>query len=257
MITKTQLIVSCIFNGTNAIMLLYYIYDIIIRPIDLEHITRWSYYLNSVFTTLCLICDVLLYLQQDRNKSELQCDYNLMIDNEIINDNNNGIEKLNDWNRNKFSPICNSLSYFVLIGFWLLYFFGNNVLFVNANIRSWFNSYYHHLIISIIIIIDLFVSDRKPHSFSCNDIIIIISIYIIYCFIITVEKYLFKRNAYIFMENSSQIFLLFCTCMTVIFLFINYLIHLFLVQLKLGFNNKKENGTFNLEEINKYEILRV
>ena len=237
-------------------MLIYYIYDIIIRPKDLEHITRWSYYLNSIFTTLCLICDILLYIQKDENISKLECDYNLMIDNEIIN-NNNCVEKLNDWNRNKFSPICNSFSYFVLIGFWLLYFFGNDILFVNANIRSWFNSYYHHLIITIIIIIDLFFSNRKPHSFSYSDIIIIISIYITYCLIIVVEKYLFKRNAYIFMQNPSFLFLLLCTFMTVVFLIISYLIHLFLIKLKLGFDNKKENNILNQEKINKDEIGRL
>ena len=253
MITKNQLIISCIFNGTNTIMLFYYIWDIIMRPSDLEHITRWSYYLNSIFTTICLFCDIVLYFQQ----SDSQNDYKLLTDDNI---KNNSIEKLNDWNRNKFSPVCNSISYFVLIGFWTIYFFGNDILFVNANIKSWFNSYYHHLIITIIIIIDLFVSNRKPHNFSWTYMIIIFATYFSYCLIIIIEKYYFHRNAYIFMKGSSLVFLIFCMCITMIFLMISYLIHIYLIKIKLGKFCEKinENSLINHDANNNNdEVPRV
>ena len=171
MVTKKQLILSCIFNGANTIMFIYYIYDIYLRPIDLEHITRWNYYLNSIFTTICLICDISLYYS--RKNTENDDNYILMSENKDDKDDNKFIEKLNDWNRNKYGVICNSLSYFVLIGFWSLYFFGNSIMLVTKNVRSWFNSYYHHLLIQIIVIIDIFASDRKKIKFSWNFAIVI------------------------------------------------------------------------------------
>ena len=158
-------------------------------------------------------------------------------------DNKNSLEKLNDWNRNKYGPICNSLSYFVLIGFWSLYFFGNKIMLVTKNVRSWFNSYYHHLIIQIIVLIDLFASDRKKIKFSWTQFGIIGGIYVAYCLIIGVEKYILGRNSYYFMDGKSLIFLIVCFLLTSIVLYISYLIHIYLVEFKL--NKLKDSGEEN------------
>ena len=234
MITKNQLIISCTFNGLNTIMFIYYIYDIIQHSTDLEHITRWAYYLNSIFTTICLSCDIILYMSQ---KPEIQYDYKL------LNEKNdeNYVEALNDWNRNKFSPICNSLSYFVLIGFWAIYLIGDNLLLVHKSVKSWFNSIYHHLIITIIIIIDLFVSNRKQHPFNKNYLLTIIGIYATYCMIIAVEKYYFGRNAYIFMKESSKSFLVLCSFLTMSLVISCYFIHIYLIKLKCNYESDKED----------------
>lgn len=232
MLTKNQLILSCIFNGMNTIMFIYYIYDISIRPFDLEHITRLSYYINSIFTTTCLICDIILYYKQlNEENFESQQNYILMKENEEKKDL---IERINDFNRNQFGVIFNPLSYFVAIGFWCLYFFGNKVMLVSKNVRSWFNCYYHHLIIQIIILIDIFVSDRKPIKFSCKQFGIIFGLYTIYCLGISIEKYFIQRNAYYFMEGKSLLFLIFCFLLTSLFLYICYLIHIFLIEFKLS-----------------------
>ena len=239
MVTKQQLIISCIFNGINSIMFIYYIYDIYLRPIDLEHITRWSYYLNSIFTTICLICDIYMYYEiVNKENDEIQKNYILM------NDEQNKIgffERLNYWNRNKYGLVCNTLSYFVLIGFWSLYFFGNKIMLVSKNVRSWFNSYYHHLFIQIIIIIDIFSSDRKKIIFSWKQFGIIEGFYSIYCGIICLEKYIFGRNAYYFMEGKSFGFLIFCYILSSFVIFVSYLLHIYLVEFKLNkLNDNKE-----------------
>ena len=106
--------------------------------------------------------------------------------------------------------------------------------------KSWFNSIYHHLIITIIILIDLFSSNRKPHIFNQNYFLIIIGIYVAYCGIITVEKYYFGRNAYIFMKNASGIFLGFCAFLGMILIILSYFIHIYLIKLKSGYKNNKE-----------------
>ena len=120
MVSKNQLIISCIFNGLNFIMLIYYLYDIIlIHTIDLEHITRLSYYFNSFFTTVCLICDIILYCTDKESNNVESQSYKLMSDNGE-NENKDmriSIEKLNDWNRNHYGVIFNSCGYFVLIAF--------------------------------------------------------------------------------------------------------------------------------------------
>lgn len=134
MVTKTQLLTSIIFNGTNTIMLVYYLRDIYFHPVDADQITRWSYFLNSFFTTICLICDILLFItKNDEKENELQSNYKLMTDN-IENKNQNinkvetnWVESLNDWNRNKYGIICNSFSYFITLGFWSLFFFWKQI----------------------------------------------------------------------------------------------------------------------------------
>ena len=147
------------------------------------------------------------------------------------------LERINDFNRNKFGVIFNPLSYFVAIGFWCLYFFGNKVMLVYKNVRSWFNCYYHHLIIQIIILIDIFESERKPIKFSWKQFGIIFGLYSIYCLGVGIEKYFIQRNAYYFMEGKSLIFLKCCFLLTSIFLYICYLMHIYLIEFKLNKSN--------------------
>ena len=241
MLTKNQLIISCLFNGGNFIFLIYYIYDIIARPTDLEHITRWSYYLNSIYTTICLYYDIIEYCsQEDKEDIETEIDYKIFMDDKN-NAPKNKLKLLNDWNRNKFGVICNTLCYFVSIGFWFLFFFGNNYMLVSKGIKNTFNCIYHHCIIQIIIIIDIFNCKRKLHYFSWFYFGIIYSIYILYCIMIYLEKFIFGRNAYHFMDGSSRMFLVLCLIISSVLLYISYVIHIFLVALINNNNKKQEN----------------
>ena len=254
MITKNQLIISCIFNGGNLIFLIYYIYDIIVRTTDLEHFTRWSYYLNSIYTTICLYCDIKEYLsQENKDNIETQMDYNLITDDKNEKDN---LKELNDWNRNKFGVMCNTLCYFVSIGFWILFLLGNSLFLVTKSIKNVFNCIYHHIIIQIIIIVDIFASKRKIHKFSWNYFGIIFSIYFVYCIIIYFEKFIFGRNAYIFMNGASIMFLLLCLIISCLLLYLSYLIHIYLIELKYKKLKNKDNLIDDLndnEEENKDE----
>ena len=254
MVTKNQLIISCIFNGGNFFMLIYFIYDVYMRPNELEHITRWSYYMNSIFTTICLFCDIINYLsQQDKEQSEHENSYSLMID-EKSKEIENIYEKLNDWNRNQFGVICNSLGYFVSIGFWSLFFLGNSLMQVSQSIKNVFNCIYNHIIIQIVIIVDVFVSTRKCHKFSWQYFGIIYSIFTLYCIIIYIEKFTFMRNAYYFMENSSRLFLLLCFVIASLLLYISYLIHIFLIKLKYRKLNN-ENSSFDDNEEKREQFI--
>ena len=169
--------------------------------------------------------------------------YNLLIDDK--NDCKNTLKKLNDWNRNKFGVICNSLCYFVSVGFWSLFFLGNTFMQVSKSIKNLFNCIYHHCIIQIIIIIDIFNFDRKILSFSWIYFGIIYSIFISYSIIIYIEKFYFGRNAYIFMNGSSKIFLILCLIVGSGLLYLSYLIHIYLIKFK---HTKISNEKYLLED---------
>ena len=250
MIEKKQLIISIIFNGVNIPFFIYYIYDSAMHQINFLHITRWSYYLNSIFTTICLICDIMIYIsEKEESNIESDMNYKLMIDNDNKKKKElaqNKIKILDDWNKNKFGNVCNSLGYFVSVGFWCLFFFGNNMMQISKSIKSVFNCIYHHCIIQTIVIINIFNSDRKKHYFSWIYFGIIFSIFLFYCTVIYIEKYFLKKNAYYFMDNKSSLFLFFCFIFSSIFLFLSYLLNIFIIEIKEHFM-LKNNGKFKKE----------
>lgn len=257
MVRKNQLLISIIFNGGNIPFFIYYIYDSLKYPINFLHITRLSYYLNSIFTTISLICDIMIYLsEKDELNIESEMNYNLMSDNNKQNtDSKNkiNIKTLDDWNKNKFGNVCNSLGYFVSLGFWFLFFFGNNTMQISKSIKSIFNCIYHHSIIQIIVIIDIFNSERKKHIFSWIYFSIIFAIFVLYCVVIYIEKYYFEKNAYYFMDNKSKLFLFFCFGFSTIFLFLSYLLNIFIIDAKIKIM-KGEKKEENEESKNKIDM---
>ena len=251
MVKKTQLIISIIFNGGNFPFLIYYLYDSIIHPIDFLHVTRWSYFLNSIYTTICLICDIIIYVSEKEGENfELDMNYNLIIDkdnNKKKKDLLNEIKILDNWNKYKYGNVCNSLGYFVSFGFWSLFFLGNSTMQISKSIKSVFNCIYHHCIIQTIVIINIFCSERKKHNFSWFYFGIIFSIYLLYVFIICIEKYFYNKNAYFFMENKSKLFLFFCFVFSSLFLFLSYLFNIFIIDI-IGKINKNKFNEDNEEE---------
>ena len=69
----------------------------------------------------------MIYISEKENDNfELDMNYNLILDkdnNKIKNDFMNEIQMLDNWNKNKYGNVCNSLGYFVSFGFWSLLFF--------------------------------------------------------------------------------------------------------------------------------------
>ena len=232
MVQKSQLITSIIINGVNTFFLLYYIYDSYVHPIDLLHITRWSFFLNSIFTTICLICDIIIY-HIEKEETSIDMNYNLMIDIDINKKEkniNSKIKQLDDFNKNKYGIVCNTFCYFVSLGFLFLFLFENNIMQVSKSIKNLFNCIYLHFIMQIIIIINVFISERKKHFFSWFYLNIIFSIYLFYVIIITFEKYFFGINAYFFMRDKTKFFLFFCFIFSWIFLFLCYLLNMFIIN---------------------------
>ena len=249
MVTKNQLIISSIFNGGNFFFLLYYIYDAYMHPIDLYHLTRWCYYLNSIFTTIFLFCDIIIFISQKDENIESDFNYNLIMEKDIEMENDilSIIKRIDNWNKNKFGVICNTLGFYILLGFWLLYFIGNNIMLMSKSIKNVFNCIYHHIIIQIIILIDIFFFERKKHNFSWIYFGIIYLVFFIYSLIVAVEKYYFELNAYYFMDEVSNLFLGLLFIVSSIFLFLCYLLDIYILKIRNKMEHKNRNK--NIEQL--------
>ena len=230
-ISKSQLITSIIFYGTNTIFFIYYLQELFFNLHLLKYLTCLSYYANSIFLLICLICDISIY--KNNNSEELENNYQL-IDDEKENKNVNKdilwSEKLNNWNRNKYGIICNTFSFFVTISFWILYFLGDEYITVSDTFLGFLSTIYLHLIISILVIIDIAMSKRE-HSFSWDYFGIISFIFAIYCIMTGINKYNFKSNTYAFMD-SSFLFLISYVLLLFFLLYVSYAFNVYLINYK-------------------------
>lgn len=238
---KTKLISSIIFNGGNSIIFLFYIKELLFNFGLVKYLTMISYYANSIFLLICFICDVLLYIS-DEEEDEIDKSYVLMNDEENNNDNDKGMDRremikiINFWNRNNYAVICNTFSFFVTISFWILFFLGETYIKVSNTFGAMLSTIYLHLIISILVIIDIFVSKRLFHFFSCYFFKRILILFLIYCAITCFNKYIFNINPYEFM-NGSFLFLIAYLLFSIVILFLSYLSYVGLMRIKREIDN--------------------
>ena len=229
LISTTQLFISILLYGGNTIIFLYYLHSLILNIHLLQYLTCLSYYANSIFLLLCLICDISLYMNNSSQVSET--DYQLMEEegeNKSNNDNLSWAESLNNWNRNKFGVICNTFSFFVSISFWILYFLGEQYIIVSNTFFGLLSSLNLHLIITLLVIVDIFASKRE-HRFSDDYYSYISFIFLGYCFITGIDKYLFNINPYAFM-NGSIWFLILYVFLSFVILYVSYVINVYLIN---------------------------
>ena len=232
-ISKNRLIISIIFFGTNTIIFVFYLKELFFNPHLIKYLTFLSYYANSIFLFLCLLCDILLYIKNPSSDDEqMEKDYNLITDNDTKENNYEitWIEHLNNWNRNKYGIICNSFSFFVSISFWILFFLGEEYIRVSNTFYAFLSTVNLHLIISIFVIIDIFISKRE-HKFSNEYFCIILTLFLIYSVVTGINKYVFNVNPYAFM-NGSFIFLIGYLLLSVFILYISYWLNVYLINLK-------------------------
>jgi uncharacterized membrane protein len=240
-ISTKQLIISIIFFGGNSLLFISYLKELIFSKFHyLRYLTNLSYYANSIFLLLCLICDISLYINNN-NSQQVEADYHLIDDDNKKNENYVlMIEQLNNWNRNKYGVICNTFSFFVSISFWILYFLGESYIKTSNNFYSFLSTINLHLIITVLVLIDIFMS-KKEHQFSWSYFGIISLIFFIYCAITGINKYSFNSHPYAFMKGSL-LFLIFYVMISFALLYFSYIIYVYLINYK-----KKENDSIKEE----------
>lgn len=190
---------------------------------------HFHHQLALIYNLFLVLMNLYLYLNRDTNSSELETDYRLMQADDENGKESFWFERLNDWNRNTYSLICNPFSFFVTASFWILYFLGESYIKVSPGFYPMLRTYYLHLTITILIIIDILASRRKKITmFKYYDLVS--DLFLLYCIAIIIMKYKFNILPYAFL-NSSLIFLLCYMIISFILLHFCYYINIWLVNL--------------------------
>ena len=199
-----------IFSCINTIMLLKYLFTFPFHRLS-THETLWSFYLSSIYLISILILDSNLFL--------FKSSY---------------LEKYNSFIRNYFSVIAYSYCYTITIEFWPILFFG---LALGSNPFSEKKSYsnkvifdtlYLHLVITIMMLFDLFCTKRKIVKNKTLPVIINF-IFFWYCVVVLCTNYIYFRPAYPFMKDAGVLLMVATFIISLALVNFSYYLHLFLV----------------------------
>ena len=215
-IKRPNFILISIITILNTLMLIRVISTFHFHRI-VTHETIWSFFLSSFYLIFIFICDSNLYLF-----------------------NSTKLEKFNSFIRNSYSIIAYSFCYSITIEFWSILFFGlkfgKNPFSEKKSVPLPFflEALYLHFGITIIMLIDLFLTKRKIEN---KRILLIINIiYLCYSIVVLVTNYIFFMPAYPFMKNAGVELMILIFIISLILINSCYFLHLFLV---LKLNNEK------------------
>ena len=150
-------------------------------------ISNWSLILSSIYLFLVLICDTVLYFFSSKI-----------------------LEKLNYFTRNFFSKIAFPYCFMITIVFWgifLLQIVFNKKTFIeslkNMSIIEILKNIHLHFGITVIMLFELFLSDRDKLEFTIGSGISNIVIFIGYVITASIAKLKFEKKVYDFIENIN------------------------------------------------------
>lgn len=230
-ISKKEFVFSFIFNGINLILWPYFLYDLIDRVTPLVALTHITYHFNSFYLHICFLSDISLYCLKSKK-----------------------LEKLNDFMRNKYSPVINPLSYLVFSLYWILYAMGGM-----REMDSFFymiKSIYLHLIFTIIIIIDLFSANHNKQHFNKLNLFLCFVYLLLYFTLACISTYVLDFPPYPFLKDIKIIVLAIYCIFFIATLVLCYFFHIFLLYIKYKYIIKAEIDYYNnnlYEDINNKE----
>ena len=212
LITKKQIILSCLFNGSNTIIWLYF-FITTLNPKTFLYLTSLSGDLNSIYLYLCLTCDISNYFFKSSK-----------------------LNSLNNFIRNYFSHVINPISYFVTFLFWGLFLMGG--MDEMNNLYDIFFNIYEHIFITIFIILDILIADHTKHIFS-GIILGFIYIYLVfYGLLCGFSTFILDYPPYPFLQKIKK-YILFIYCIIfIIIMFFCYYLHILIYKIKDKFVNR-------------------
>ena len=155
----------------------------------LIHLTMWSFIFNTFYLIFILIIDSFLFFK-----------------------NKNTLEKFNKIIRNSIASIIYPFCLTISIGFWGIIVIGLLFKFdsflskgTSITAKRVIVNLYYHFIITIIMGLDLFFTEREKINFNKITFLAINIIFCLYGTIVCIDKYYFGNYAYVFMENISII----------------------------------------------------
>jgi hypothetical protein len=186
--------------------------------------------MNSIYLCINLICDLNLYIKKSDK-----------------------LEKLNDWNRNTYSQICNTFTYLVFILFWSLVLLGKDFMnFGKINLLGIIINVYLHFLITVFCIIDIIIQERNKITFKRKNFIITMAIFKLCLMICILEKYFMGFCPYTFIVKANNKQLIVAIFIFVIIIYNCYYFHIWMVN---KFNNDRSsiNSLMIKEEIDENE----
>jgi len=149
------------------------------------HVTNWSFLLSTIYLFASLFLDTSLYFFSSTK-----------------------FEKLNYYLRNFFASIAYPYCFMISIGFWLIFFYGlafASETFLKEGTEITVHMYilngYAHLGITIIMVIELFLTRREKVKLNWKCCVVNTVIFILYLVMACIFKYGYDLNAYVFMED--------------------------------------------------------
>lgn len=193
---------------------------------SLKYLTNITLYFNTTYLFLAFICDISFFIFKSHK-----------------------LESFNYFLRYNFCNIINPILYLVFFLFWVLVPVGGiKGAFDTAS--DTFFSIYAHLIITILVISELFINDHDLHKFSWITYGFIL-LYIFCYIIILLLCHAYDIYPYDFLKNTSTIGFICYGILFVALSFGAYIVHIFIFKLKYKYIIKnKEKQDFN-DEVNK------
>ena len=226
-ISTTQLLIIIIIGGINTYLFLGWFLELKNRRF--LFMTWWSFYINSVLLMVSLFCDLYFYFTKNKQ-----------------------YEKINYIFRNSYAAVSTTLSFFVTLIFWTLIFQSLNFFNKSYDEDKIYRSIYIHLIITILLIIDLFSSERDEPKFKYSELNIDYIILGLYMILTLLLIYVYDKPIYPFLKNIHIIPLIGYGIIFIIVMYISYYLYLGLLKLKykynIGLENDNENDFNNLNE---------
>ena len=227
-ISKKEFMLSLLFNGINTISWISYTLYYTVKGRELKtfiYLTMITWNFNSIYLLLSLICDINFFRKSKK------------------------LEPMNNFLRNKFCNIINTMSFLVTVLYWTLLCFGG-MRKLNGFL-DFLSTFYFHFIISVLVILDIFNANHRRHKFSYITLIFCYVYLICYCIICSVSTWVFNTPPYPFL-NGIKIYkaLIYAAAFCVV-LVLCYLFLILLYKIKYKYILKIEDD----EEINVDETL--
>lgn len=206
-ISKKEFILSVLNNGLNTLLSIGFFIDGYFRYENWTWLTLLSYYINSLNFWVNLAADINLYIRKSSY-----------------------LEPLNDYFRNEFAAWSNSLSFFVFIIFWVMYFLGG--MDDIPNILRWIRTIYLHILVMVFQIMDVMYANHNRLRFKFKHVLILalcIFLYGIECYYL---GFIVGKAPYPFLQGVSiKVFSAYCSGFLIVLIFC-YLFNIFVYTIK-------------------------
>ena len=226
-ISNKEFCLSLLFNGINTITWISFTTYYSIKDMELGtfiYLTMITWNFNSIYLFLCLICDISFFFKSKK------------------------LEPLNNFLRNKFCNVINTMSFEVTVLYWTLLLTGGMQDIVDF--WDFLSNFYFHFLISILVILDIFNANHKRHRFT---LITLCFCYVyLFCYIIigSIATWVFDNPPYPFLVGIKFYMILiygvaFCI---VLLLCYSFLVSIYIFKYKCILKIEGDEEEINIEE---------